>query len=121
MIIISNPTAVANEINTIHTLFENGMELFHVRKPEFSEEEIKAFVTAIGLEYRNRLVLHNYHHLTKEFGINRIHFSSTNRPDNFQKTEGFAVSTSTHSIEEFNALSEDYDYAFFESGIQKYF
>ena len=55
MIIISNPTAVANEINTIHTLFENGMELFHVRKPEFSEEEIKAFVTAIGLEYRNRL------------------------------------------------------------------
>ncbi|MEL1239599.1 thiamine phosphate synthase [Flavobacterium flavipallidum] len=112
MIVISNPTAVANEINTIHSLFENGMELFHVRKPDFSEEEMKTFVTAIGLEYRNQLVLHSYHHLAKEFGINRIHFSSTNRPDNFQKTEGFTVSTSTHSIEEFNELSEDIDYAF---------
>ena len=112
MIIISNPTAVANEINTIHALFENGLELFHIRKPEFSEEEMKAFVAAIGLEFRNRLVLHSYHHLAKEFGINRIHFSSTNRPDNFQKAEGFTVSTSTHSIEEFNALSEDFGYAF---------
>lgn len=112
MIIISNPTAVANEINTIHALFENGLKLFHIRKPEFSEEEMKAFVAAIGLEFRNRLVLHSYHHLAKEFGINRIHFSSTNRPDNFQKAEGFTVSTSTHSIEEFNALSEDFGYAF---------
>lgn len=112
MIVISNPTAVANEIKLIHSLFEGGMDLFHVRKPNFSEEEMKAFVAAIGLEFRNRLVLHNYHHLTEEFGINRIHFSSTNRLDNFQKTEGFTVSTSTHSIEEFNALSEDIDYAF---------
>lgn len=112
MIIISNPIAVANEIKTVHALFENGLELFHIRKPEFSEEEMKAFVTAIGLEFRNRLVLHSYHHLAKEFGINRIHFSSTNRPDNFQKAEGFTVSTSTHSIEEFNALSEDFGYAF---------
>ncbi|MFC3336824.1 thiamine phosphate synthase [Flavobacterium palustre] len=112
MIIISNPTAVANEIKLIHSLFENGMELFHIRKPDFSEEEMKVFVTAIGLEYRNRLVLHSYHHLAEEFGIKRLHFSSTNRPDNFQKTEGFSISTSTHSIEEFNALSEDFDYAF---------
>ncbi|MBD0724347.1 thiamine phosphate synthase [Flavobacterium sp. L1I52] len=112
MIIISNPIAVANEIKTVHALFENGLELFHIRKPEFSEEEMKAFVAAIGLEFRNRLVLHSYHHLAKEFGINRIHFSSTNRPDNFSKPNGFTVSTSTHSIEEFNALSEDFGYAF---------
>lgn len=112
MIIISNPTAVANEIKTLHSLFEEGMELFHVRKPEFSEEEMVDFVFAIGLEYRNKLVLHSHHHLAKEFEINRIHLSSTNRPDNFQKAEGFSISTSTHSIEEFNALSEDFDYAF---------
>lgn len=113
MIVISNPTAVANEIKLIHSLFENGMELFHVRKPEFSEEEMKAFVTAIGLEYKDKLVLHSYHHLTEDFGIKRLHFSSTNRPDNFQKAEGFTVSTSTHSIEEFNALCDNFDYAFF--------
>lgn len=113
MIIISNPTAIANEISTIHSLFENGLELFHVRKPEFSAIEITAFVNAIGLEYRNRLVLHSHHHLAEEFGINRIHFTSTNRPDTFSKANEFKIiSTSTHSIEEFNSLSKDFDYAF---------
>ncbi|KDN56792.1 thiamine phosphate synthase [Flavobacterium seoulense] len=112
MIIISNPTAIANEIKIIYSLFEEGMELFHVRKPNFSETEIKTLVTAIGLEYRNKLVLHSYHYLAEDLGINRIHFSSTNRPDSFQKAKDFTVSTSTHSIEEFNTLSDIFDYAF---------
>lgn len=112
MIVISNPTAVVNEIKTIHTLFENGLELLHIRKPEFSEEEMKAFVAAIGLEFRNRLVLHSYHHLAEELGINRIHFSSTNRSDKFLKPARFKLSTSSHSIEEFNRLPKDFDYAF---------
>ncbi|AOZ99455.1 thiamine phosphate synthase [Flavobacterium commune] len=112
MIVISNPTAISNEINTIHALFERGLELFHVRKPDFSEEEMKAFVTAIGLEYRSKLVLHSHHQLAEDLGVIRIHFPSTNRPDSFQKSEDFTVSTSTHSIEEFNVLSDDFDYAF---------
>ncbi|WP_026712599.1 thiamine phosphate synthase [Flavobacterium daejeonense] len=112
MIVISNPTAIANEIKTIHALFENGMEIFHIRKPDFSEEEMKAFVTLIGLKFRSRLVLHSHHHLAEELEINRIHFSSTNRPDKFLKPARFKLSTSSHSIEEFNMLPEDFDYAF---------
>lgn len=112
MIIISYPTATANEITTIYALFERGLELFHVRKPDFSEQEMKDFVNAIRLEFRNKLVLHSHHHLAEDLGINRIHFPSTSRKDNFQKASDFTLSTSTHSIEEFNALSEAIDYAF---------
>ena len=79
MIVISNPTALPNEIEIIHSLFEEGMELFHVRKPEFSETEMKAYVLAIGLDYRDKLVLHSNHHLTEHFGIKRIHLSSKKR------------------------------------------
>ena len=35
MIVITNPIPIANEINTIHSLFENGLELLHIRKPIF--------------------------------------------------------------------------------------
>jgi thiamine-phosphate pyrophosphorylase len=117
MIIISNPTAIAiaiaNEISTIHSLFESGLDLFHVRKPAFSASEMKDFVNSIGLEFRNKLVLHSHHHLAEELGINRIHFTSTNRPDTFSKASEFkTISTSTHLIEEFNSLSKDFDYAF---------
>lgn len=113
MIVISNPTAIANEINTIHALFERGLELFHVRKPEFSAEEIKTFVTAIGLEYRNKLVLHSHHHLAEELGMNRIQRNPA-RVLNSDRVipEKKIFSTSTHSIDEFNSLSNDYDYAF---------
>ncbi|WP_366186446.1 thiamine phosphate synthase [Flavobacterium ovatum] len=118
MVIISNPTAVPNEIATIHSLFEEGMELFHVRKPNFSEEEMKVFVEGIGLDYRSKLVLHNHHHLATLLKINRIHFATnlreavSNKDFEIVKDQGFRLSTSTHSITEFNALDSKFDYSF---------
>lgn len=118
MIVISNPTAIANEINTIHTLFERGLELFHVRKPEFSAEEMKAFVTAIGLEFRNRLVLHNHHHLAEDLEINRLHFTEKMRKEIDPETlyhyneKRIHLSTSVHTIEAFNDLRIFFQYAF---------
>lgn len=110
MIVISNPTATANEIKIIHALFEEGMELFHVRKPNFSETEIKDFVIAIGLEYGQKMVLHNHHHLAEDLGINRIHFRHQNADGIIPEKNIF--STSTHSINEFNSLANRYEYAF---------
>jgi thiamine-phosphate pyrophosphorylase len=118
MIVFSNPIAVTNEINIIHSLFENGLDLFHVRKPDYSEEEMKVFLSGIKTGFRQQLVLHSHHQLASTFGINRIHFTKKNRKDNkpnrFLKPVRlpFTISTSTHSIEEFNSLSEVFDYAF---------
>lgn len=113
MIIISNPTAIANEIKTIHALFECGLELFHVRKPDFSAEEIKTFVTAIGLEYRNKLVLHSHHHLAEKLEMNRIHYTEKERHNFINITDSDRIiSTATHSIEDFNHLENCFDYAF---------
>jgi thiamine-phosphate pyrophosphorylase len=114
MIVITNPISLENEINTIYSLFAEGLTLLHIRKPDFSEKEMKVFLSEIKLEYRNRLVLHNYHYLTVELGINHLHFSESHKqtkPDRFQKPAGF-TSTSTHSIEDFNTLSKEFDYAF---------
>ena len=36
MIVITNPSAIANEISTIESLFEEGLSLLHIRKPDFS-------------------------------------------------------------------------------------
>ena len=119
MILISNPIATTNEINTIHALFENGMELFHIRKPEFTELEMKAFVSAIGLEFSNQLSLHSHHHLAKEFGIHRIHFTEKTRNETSEeslknwKEREFKLSTSIHCMADFEKLSNVFDYAFF--------
>lgn len=74
MIIISNPIKISNEINTIHSLFENGMELFHIRKPNFSESEMKDYIKGIDQKYRKNLVLHNHHSLAEKEGIKNLHY-----------------------------------------------
>lgn len=114
MIIITNPISISNEINTIHSLFESGLELLHVRKPDFSEEEMKVFLSKVEQDYRCLLVLHQHHHLAEDFGINRIHFTENKRAEwNLKKEEDFLIkSTSTHSISDFNSLDDCFNYAF---------
>ncbi|MCD0468424.1 thiamine phosphate synthase [Flavobacterium sp. JAS] len=116
MIVITNPFAVENEINIIHSLFEEGLSLLHIRKPDFSEIEMTQFIHEIKMEFRTNLVLHSHHQLAEDFGINRIHFSEKARKNSHESPARFSkpcrYSTSTHSIEDFNSLSTEFNYAF---------
>lgn len=107
MIVITNPTVVTNEIDIILSLFENGLKLLHIRKPDYSEAEMVSFLTAIGSYFRNQLVLHSHHHLANSFGINRLH-----NPKVTKDITNAVFSTSAHSITEFNALENYYSYVF---------
>lgn len=113
MIVITNPSAIANEISSIDSLFKEGLSLLHIRKPNFSAIEMAHFIHQIKPEYRDRLVIHQHHDLAEDFGINRIHFSEKNRENSFSICSDQKIfSTSTHSIEDFNFLENDFDYAF---------
>lgn len=113
MIVITNSFAVANEIDIIDSLFEEGLSLLHIRKPDFSKIEMAEFIHLIKLEYRSNLVLHNHHELAEDFGINRIHFSEKERKNSLLiEHDRKTFSTSAHSIEDFNLLENDFDYAF---------
>ena len=116
MIVITNPSSIANEISIITSLFEEGLSLLHIRKPDFSEVEMAQFLHQIKMEFRTNLVLHSHHQLAEDFGINRIHFSKKERKHNPDFPARFSkpcrYSTSTHSIEDFNSLSTEFDYAF---------
>jgi thiamine-phosphate pyrophosphorylase len=122
MIVITNPVPITNEIDTIHSLFENGLKLLHIRKPNFSDSEMKQFLSEVNHSYRERLVLHSHHHMAQTLNINRIHFSESKRktllmlpgklPFDTYKAKGFYLSTSVHTIEDFNALDSNFEYAF---------
>lgn len=113
MIVITNPSAIANEISSIDSLFKEGLSLLHIRKPNFTAIEMAHFIHQIKPEYRNRLVIHQHHDLAEDFGINKIHFSEKNRENSFSiRSDQKIFSTSTHSIKDFNSLDNDFDYAF---------
>jgi thiamine-phosphate pyrophosphorylase len=58
--------------------------------------------------------LHQFHSMAEEFGINRLHFTSENRKktSDWEQYSDFILSTSVHSIEEFNELPSCFEYAF---------
>ncbi|PXY45473.1 thiamine phosphate synthase [Flavobacterium hydrophilum] len=114
MIVITNPSPIANEIGIIDSLFEEGLSLLHIRKPDFSEVETAKFIHQIKHKHRKNLVLHTHHQIAADFGINRIHFSETERKKaiDFPELSGYVLSTSTHSIQDFNALENIFEYAF---------
>ncbi len=114
MIVITNPFSIENEFQIIHQLFEEGLALLHVRKPDHSEKEMRSFLSNIDEIFYSKLVLHEQHHLAQEFKINSIHLKEKNRVDvseNFQKTVSY-LSTSVHNINDFNELSASFDAAF---------
>lgn len=109
MIVISSPIAIANEIEVIQNLFQEGMNRFHIRKPNLSIYEVEKFVKAIGLEYLDKMVFHNFslencrcpnHHISDWQNVDCNLFQEKRR------------STSTHAIVEFNQLSKEWEYAF---------
>ncbi|WP_431243986.1 hypothetical protein ACQ9BO_05940 [Flavobacterium sp. P21] len=92
MIVITNPFFVEDEIQILHSLFEEGLSLLHIRKPDFCELEMAQFLHQIKLEFRANLVLHSHHHLAEDFGINRFHFSEKER----KKTWPFLLGIQNH-------------------------
>lgn len=114
MIVITNPFSIENEFQIIHQLFEEGLTLLHVRKPTYSEKEMRSFLSKIDDELYSKLVLHEQHHLAQEFNINSIHLKEKERievSENFQKTVSY-LSTSVHNINDFNELPTCFDGAF---------
>jgi thiamine-phosphate pyrophosphorylase len=69
---------------------------------------MNTFVTEIRLEYRKPRS-HSHHNLAKALVIHRLHFTENNRNAVTKqletcKKQDFTLSTSTHSIEDFNEL-----------------
>ncbi len=114
MLVISPPQPVDKETTWVNTLLSAGLKLFHIRKYNFTTEEMKRYLDRIDGRFANRLVLHSHDHLAEEFGINRLHVNEHRRCEGVHKAyrNKYHLSTSTHDIETFNALSSVWDYAF---------
>lgn len=119
LIVISDPTLIKNEAHLIHALFDEGLEVLHLRKPEASADEIRILLQQINACYHPKISLHHCHSLAKEFDIKRLHFpemkrKATNEKELLQlKKSNFILSTSIHQIEMYKALSPCFSYTFF--------
>ena len=110
LILISSPTYFVEEDKIITTLFEEGLDILHLRKPDTAPIYAERLLTLIPEQYHKRIVVHGHFYLQEEFKLKGIHLNhrNPNLPNNYKGH----VSRSCHSLEEIKEHKRDCDYMF---------
>lgn len=60
LIIITSPDFLLDEARILTELFKAGLDLLHLRKPEAEIYEVESLLQEIPMEYRSRIVIHDF-------------------------------------------------------------
>ena len=118
VIVITKPEMFPGEADMVNTLFANGMQRLHLRKPGASEQEMAEWIGRIDLPFRQRIIVHDHHRLLRTMGLGGIHLNARNpeAPAWFsaerQKRRSVTLSRSCHSLEEIAQWKGVCDYLF---------
>ena len=118
LVVISYPTAIADEANIINALFEAGLEILHLRKPEAHVDDLRELIEKISPQFHHQIALHQHHEMAGDFGMNRLHFTEAKRKEMSEEEltalkANTILSTSIHQTEAYNTLSSSFEYTFF--------
>jgi len=122
VIVLSPAKKMTGEEEIVTKLFDNGLEIYHLRKPEFSTKDLTAFLNNIPQKYWNRIVIHSKYKLAIKFGLKGIHVNKRKRKSKLRKFLSFwyykLKRPDLHVSSSFNNLSSifhdrsNYNYVF---------
>jgi thiamine-phosphate pyrophosphorylase len=117
LILLTPDTNVNNEHHIVNSLFANGLQRLHVRKPGFGYEEYKAYISNIDAQYHKRIVVCGAFELYNELGLGGVHLNSHMRADaavwaQVAHVPVGHISTSFHSWQEVRDNERQYGYVF---------
>lgn len=78
LILLSRPDFFVEEDKILTTLFEEGLDIFHLRKPKSEPVFCERLLTLIPDEYHRRIVVQDHFYLKEEFNLLGIHLSHHN-------------------------------------------
>lgn len=115
-IVITPPQTVAHEIATLHDLFVNGLPILHVRKPDFSFEEMGTYLSKIAPQWHTQIMLHQHFEWVKKMNLRGIHLNEKVRCEEKEALLNhyalFKHSTSVHTLDDLIAEAPDFDTIF---------
>lgn len=75
-IVITSPEAVEREAEKIARLLDSGVDFVHIRKPDWSLQDVRHLIEDIPYRLRNRLRLHGHFALHDEMNLAGVHLNS---------------------------------------------
>jgi thiamine-phosphate pyrophosphorylase len=122
LIVISSSERTESEVTDLVKMFENGLDLFHVRKPKFSYRKMSQYLSLIPSEYYNRIIIHSHHSLAIKFNLKGIHLTRKSKKNSFlltlkllwykYKKKDLFVTTSCHKLIDIRNPVRKYNYVF---------
>ena len=108
LILITPPTYFVEEDKIITALFEEGLDILHLRKPDTAPMFAERLLTLIPEQYHKRIVVHGHFYLKDEFNLKGINLNhrNPNLPENYKGH----ISRSCHSLEEIKEYKRQCDY-----------
>ncbi|MCH5234273.1 MAG: thiamine phosphate synthase [Muribaculaceae bacterium] len=109
VIAITPPVPYPDEAGRIENILSSDLAHFvHIRKPNYSEDDVESLIKEIKPEFHHRLKLHDHFELLDKYDLGGVHLNSRNRSTH---PKSKSVSISLHSLEEIED-AESYDYFF---------
>ncbi len=122
LIVITDPGEVEDEALKVYRLFEEGLEILHYRKPDWSLEKYEDFLKQIPSRFYKNMVIHSHYKLIEKYNLRGIHLTGKYlaEVDEVSVKEVFkaiskrrlTISTSMHSIQEIQEDKRKYNYIF---------
>ena len=110
LIVVTAPTFFVEEDKIITALFEEGLDILHLRKPETPAMYSERLLTLIPEKYHKRIITHEHFYLQEEFSLMGIHLNTRN-PKEPHDYSGH-ISCTCHSLGEVQNKKHFYDYLF---------
>lgn len=110
LILMTTPYFFVEEDQIINALFDEGLEILHLRKPETEPVYSERLLTLINENYRKRIVVHDHFYLKNEYNLKGIHLNYRN-PELPLKYKGH-ISCTCHTEQEIMAHKKACDYVF---------
>lgn len=110
LLLLSTSDFFVEEDTIINALFEEGLDLLHLRKPDSEPVYSERLLTLLPAQWHNQIIVHEHFYLKEEFGLRGIHLSERD-PEPPVGYKG-QLSRSCHSFDELSTSKSGMDYVF---------
>lgn len=110
LILTTLPFFFVEEHRILTALFDEGLGLLHLRKPNTEPVYSERLINLLPASYRKNIVVHDHFYLKNEYNLRGIHLNQRN-PEPPQGYKG-QISRSCHSADEVKASKKAFDYVF---------
>lgn len=108
LVIQTQPTFFVEEDKILNALFDEGMEVLHIHKPNSEPIYYERLLSLLPNDCYDKIIVHQHYYLKQEFDLHGIHIDSPNE----EMPEGYRrhVTRSTNNISDLKEMKKKCDY-----------